>query len=127
MHPDHREVIGSLQELCTKTIRDIETQLANQQAADEAEEKKMEDDRKRIDEMARLAAEREAKEKADALKRMLEEEENVKAVERELAIKRQALRDAQKAAEMPLDDEDQDEDEDDVASVSTVEDQVSRL
>ena len=126
MHPDHREVIGSLQELCTKTIRDIETQLANQQVADEAEEKKMEDDRKRIDEMARLAAEREAKEKADALKRMLEEE-NVKAVERELAIKRQALRDAQKAAEMPLDDEDQDEDEDDVASVSTVEDQVSRL
>jgi hypothetical protein len=48
-------------------------------------------------------------------------------VERELAIKRQALRDAQKAAEMPLDDEDQDEDEDDMASVSTVEDQVSRL
>jgi hypothetical protein len=127
LHPDHRGVIGCLQELCTKTIRQTEAHLANQQASDEAEKRKMEEDRKKIDEMARLEAEWEAKEKADALKRLHDEEESIKAVERELELKKQALRDAQKAADILVDDQDEDEDEDEVASVSTVGDQVSPL
>ena len=128
MHQDHQEVIGSLRELCTKRVRHAETQLEDQKASDEAEAKQMEEDRKRIDAMARLAAEKEAKEKADALKRILEEEEDIKAAERELHLKKQALRNAQKAAELPPeDDDDGDEDDEDVASVSTVGDRVSRL
>ena len=98
--------------------------MDDQKASDEAEAKQMEEDRKRIDAMARLAAEKEAKEKADALRRILEEEEEIKATERELILKKQALRNAQKAAEIPPEDEDE---EDDVASVSTVGDHVSRL
>jgi hypothetical protein len=46
-------------------------------------------------------------------------------VEWELELKRQALYDAQKAADVLADDEDQDEDE--VASISTVRDQISCL
>ncbi|KIM80450.1 hypothetical protein PILCRDRAFT_9631 [Piloderma croceum F 1598] len=86
----------------------------------------MEEDMKRIDEMARLENEREAKEKVDALKRMLDEQENLKAMERELEMKKQALRDAQKAVDILVDDEDQDQDQDqdDRASVSTIGDQV---
>ncbi|KIM76568.1 hypothetical protein PILCRDRAFT_12625 [Piloderma croceum F 1598] len=126
LHSDHREVIGCLHELCTKTICSTETQLANQQASDEAKKKKMEEDMKRIDEMVRLENEQEAKEKADALKQMLDEQENLKAMERELEMKKQALHDAQKAADILVDDQDQDQDQDqdDVASVSTVGDQV---
>jgi hypothetical protein len=101
--------------------------LANQKASDEAEAAKMKEDLKRIDEMARLEAERE--EKADALKLMKEEEENIKAAERELERKKKALRDAQKAAELladnVVDEDDEDEDEDDVVSVSTVGEHVS--
>ena len=83
----------------------------------------MEEDRKKMDEMVCLEAEREAKEKADALKRLHDEEESIKAMERELELKKQALRDAHKAVDILADDQDQDE----VASVSTVGDQVSPL
>jgi hypothetical protein len=41
-----------LHKLCTKTIGDIEIQLANQKASDEAETAKMEVDCRRIDKMA---------------------------------------------------------------------------
>jgi hypothetical protein len=89
----------------------------------------MEEDRKKIDEMARLEAEREEKEKADALRLMKEEEESIKAVERELECKKKALHDAQKAAELfgdnAVDENNKDEDED-MLSVSTGE-QVSNL
>jgi hypothetical protein len=105
--------------------------LANQKASDAAEKAKMEADCRRIDEMARLEAEREKKEKAEALRVMKEEEENIKAAERELARKRKALHDAQKAAAPPVniavDEDDEDEDDDDAASVSTVGEPVSNL
>jgi hypothetical protein len=88
----------------------------------------MEADCRRIDEMARLEAEREKKEKAEALRVMKEEEENIKAAERELARKRKALHDAQKAAAPPVNIAvDEDEDDDDAASVSTVGEPVSNL
>jgi hypothetical protein len=86
----------------------------------------MEEDRKRIDEMARLEAEREEKEKADALRLMKEEEDRIKTAERELERKKKALRDAQKAAELFVDNA-VDEDEDDMLSVSTAGEQVSNL
>jgi membrane protein involved in colicin uptake len=120
LHPDYRDVFGALHELCTKTIGHVETQLANQKASDEADAKKMEEDRKRIDAMARLEAERERQEKADALRRMKEEEDIIKAAERKLQLKKQALRDAQRAANPPVVDEDD-------VSVSTVGEQVSHL
>jgi hypothetical protein len=60
--------------------------LANQKASDEAKEKKMEEDRKRIDKMARLEAEWEKQEKADVLRRM--KEETIKAMEHELELKK---------------------------------------
>jgi len=57
----------------------------------------------------------------------MKEEENIKAAERELARKRKALHDAQKAAERPVDSViDKDEDEDAV-SVSTVGEPVSNV
>jgi hypothetical protein len=99
--------------------------LANQKASDEADAKKMEEDRKRIDAMARLEAERERQEKADALRRMKEEEDIIKAAEHELQLKKQALRDAQRAVNPPVNPPVV-VDEDDV-SVSTVGEQVSYL
>ncbi|KIM79997.1 hypothetical protein PILCRDRAFT_9886, partial [Piloderma croceum F 1598] len=110
---DHRDAISALHELCTKAIGNVEIQLASQKALDEAEARKMEEDCKRIDEMARLEAEREEKEKADALRLMKEEEASIKVAECELERKKKALRNAQKAAEVFVDnavDEDEDED-----------------
>ena len=92
----------------------------------EAEAQKIEEDRKRIDEMARLEAEREEKEKADALRLMKEEEDCIKTAECELEHKKKALHDAQKAAELFMDNA-IDEDEDDMLSVSTAGEQVSNL
>jgi hypothetical protein len=72
-----------------------------------------------------LEAEREKKEKAEVLRLMKEEEESIKATERELARKRKALHDAQKAAQRPVDNivnEDKD-----VVSVSTVGEPVSNI
>jgi hypothetical protein len=74
-----------------------------------------------------LEAEREKKEKAKVLRLMKEEEESIKATECELARKRKALHDAQKAAKHPVDnivDEDKDND---AVSVSTVGEPVSNV
>jgi hypothetical protein len=74
-----------------------------------------------------LEAEREEKEKADALRLMKEEVESIKAVECELEHKKKALHDAQKAAELFGDNAvDEDEDED-MLSVSATREQVSNL
>jgi len=118
-----------LHELCTKTIGHIEVQLANQKASDEAEATKMKEDLKRIDKMAWLESEQEEKEKADALKLMKEEEEeNIKAAECELECKKKVLRDAQKAAELLVDNVvDEDEEDRDEVSVSTIGEHVSNL
>jgi hypothetical protein len=72
-----------------------------------------------------LEAEWEKKEKANALKRIEEEVETIKAAEREIELKKQALCDAQKAAHVFVIDND--DEDDDVASVSTVGEQVSHL
>jgi hypothetical protein len=74
-----------------------------------------------------LEAEREEKEKADALRLMKEEVESIKAAECELEHKKKALHDAQKAAELFGDNAiDEDEDED-MLSVSATREQVSNL
>ena len=117
--PEHRDAIVTLHELCTDAVSHVEIELANQKASDEAEAWKMEEDRKKIDEMAQLEAKREEKEK--------EEEESIKAAECELERKKKALHDAQKAAELFGDNAvDEDEDED-MLSVSATGEQVSNL
>jgi hypothetical protein len=97
--------------------------LAKQKASDEAEAQKQEAEKKMREEMARLAVEREEKQRAETLRRMIEEAETIKAAERELEIKKKALRDAQRAADIVANDDD-DEEDDDGASVSTLGEQV---
>ncbi|KIM73060.1 hypothetical protein PILCRDRAFT_15544 [Piloderma croceum F 1598] len=104
VNTDHQDVFGSLYELCMKTI--AQSRLSwpikwRQNRSDEADKKKMEEDRKRLDKLA-----------------IEEEVETIKAAEREIELKKQALCDAQKAAHVFVIDND--DEDDDVASVSTV-------
>ena len=47
--PAHNDVCGVVVALCTETIVDIEAQLENQRQADEAEAKRLSDEKKAIE------------------------------------------------------------------------------
>jgi hypothetical protein len=117
-HTNHQDLISTLHKLCANTVGKVETQLAKQKVLDEAEARKMEEDKKRIDKMAQLEAEQVQNEKADVLGRMKEEEDNIKAMEYELEVKRKALHNAQRGAKIIVNDE---------ATISTVREQVCDL
>jgi hypothetical protein len=119
----HRDVIGTLGDLCTETISDVETQLAKQKVSDEAEVQRLiEEERQKVEAM-RLAAEQAEKDRAEKMRKVEEETQIMEAMQRDLDAK-QALREAQKAANIFVDDNN---DNNDVACVSTVGEQVHSI
>ena len=127
----HRDVIGTLNKLCTDTIGHVKTELSNQKASDEAEARRLQEEEEKRADIVRLAAEQEALDRAAKLREMETAQHHIEAAQCELKAKRQALRDARKANNIFIDDDvpkaaatvvdnDDDEDDEDRASISTV-------
>jgi hypothetical protein len=83
--------------------------LARQKAWDEGEAKRLEE-KKKIGPIARLAVEREGKEKVERSKKMEQEKRDIEAAQHDLEVKRQALQRAERAADIVMDDVDDDDD-----------------
>lgn len=126
---NHRDVISTLGELCTETISDVETQLTKQKASDEAEVQRLIEEEKQKVEAARLAAEQAEKDRAEKMRKVEEETRIIQAMQCDLEAKKQALRQTQKAANIfvDYDDNDNNNNNNDVASVSTVGEQVRSI
>jgi hypothetical protein len=118
--PAHQDVCGAVNELCAKTIVDVELQLAQQKESDEAEAKKLVE--------KRMAAEREEKERQEKIKRMEQELQEMRSVDVDLAPEQHPVQYVQQAAGGD-DEEDEDEDEEDeeLASESAVDEPQVRL
>jgi len=84
-----------------------------QKKLDEAEARRLAEEEKKREEMTRLLAEQEEKVRLEKVKQMEQDQRDIEAVERELDARKQALRDAQKAADIDDDDNDDDDDDDD--------------
>ena len=120
--PNHRDVCSALNELCAQTASDVEAQLVEQKKLDEAEARRLAEEEKKREEMTRLLAEQEEKVRLEKVKQMEQDQRDIEAVERELDARKQALRDAQKAADIDDDDNnDNDDDDDERDSESTAE------
>jgi hypothetical protein len=84
-----------------------------QKKLDEAEARRLAEEEKKREEMTRLLAEQEEKVRLEKVKQMEQDQRDIEAVERELDARKQALRDAQKAADIDDDDNNDDDDDDD--------------
>jgi trichohyalin len=88
---------------------EVEEKLAMQKQSDAEAAKKREEEARLKAEQARLVAEQEERERLEKMAKLNAGRMEIEAAERELALKKQALRDALKVA----DEADVDEDEDD--------------
>jgi len=120
--PMHAEVFGIANELCASTITEVEEGLARQRASDAVEViRRQEEERVKV-EMARIAAEDEERDKQEHLKQLEQDRLHIEAAERELQIRKQALRDAQNGPHARDDDNNNGND----GSVSTPEGHLVR-
>src|SRR5882762_3791522 len=108
--PNHQDVCSALNKLCTQTASDVKAQLVEQKKLDEAEARRLAEEEKKREEMTQLWAEQEEKVRLEKVKQMEQEQHDIKAVECELDARKQALCDAQKAADINDDDNDNDND-----------------
>ena len=95
--PEHHGVCSVLGEHCAKSIEDVEKCIADQRNADEIATKKAEEELEAKREQERQAAEQARKEKAERAAKFDEERKAIEAAEKELAVKRQLLKDWKKA------------------------------
>ena len=116
----HSELLGGLAHLCTGTVAECESALAQQKANGLAEVKRVEEELKLKEEMARRAVEQEEKERQERLREMERQRDEIAAGERMLTAQKQALLKAE-GVMGKVDDNDVDND---VASQSTVSDQT---
>ena len=108
MQPEHQSVSSTLGELCVQLIVDVEKHLQIQKELDEGISRQLEEKRVRL-EQEQLAAEQAEKERVEQLKRLEDEWVSITAAERELALKKQQLHNAEKAA--AVEDEEMDGDD----------------
>jgi hypothetical protein len=106
--PDHHDVLTTLLNLCTNAITECEAQLEEQKASDVAEAKRLEEEQKARENEARMLSEQQEKERREKMEQMEKDRLEIEVAERELAAKKEALRNAQKG---PDDDEQDEEDE----------------
>ena len=118
--------MDALEELCTQAIADIEDRLVKQKESDEAEARRLVEEAKKREGMARLSAEKEEKERLEKLKKMAQDRQEIETAERELKAKKEALRIAGKGVDVDNnnnnnnngDDNDNDNDEQDSESAA---------
>ena len=106
--PEHQSVSSTLGELCVQSIVDVEKHLQLQKESDEAISRQLKEKRARL-EQERLAAKQVEKERVEQLKKLEDEWASIAVAERELALKKQQLHDAEKAA--VVEDEEMDGDD----------------
>ena len=68
--PDHQDIFAALNTLCMTSIAKCEAQLADQQASDKVEAKRLEEEKQRKEEEARLIAEQEEKDRLERSRKM---------------------------------------------------------
>ena len=113
--PNHQSVCGRLGELCAKSIEDVEKALTAQREAEAATVRLREEEERAKKERERMATEQAEKEKVERARKMEEERNAIAAAAKELAIKRQILRDWEKANG---EEEDMQEDDNEGSEVS---------
>ena len=118
--PEHHSVCSVLSKQCAKSIEEVEKCVANQQNANEIDAKKAELEVKH--EQEQQAAEQAWKEKAEWVAKLEEEQKVIEAAE-ELAVKRQLLKDWQKAG-VELEEEEEDDDRGSDGSGSAMDQQM---
>jgi seryl-tRNA synthetase len=96
--PIHEELFNAVKALCTGTITEVEDGLAKQRESDQVAARRLQEEQKQKAEEVRMAAEREEKERQEKAAKMEQDRREIEAVERALNAKKQALRDAEKAA-----------------------------
>ena len=106
--PEHQSVSSTLGELCVQSIVDVEKHLQLQKESDEAISRQLKEKRARL-EQEQLAAKQVEKERVEQLKKLEDEWASIAVAERELALKKQQLHDAEKAA--VVEDEEMDGDD----------------
>ena len=98
MQPEHQSVSSTLGELCVQLIVDMEKCLQIQKESDEAMLRQLEEEKRARLEQEQLVAEQVEKERVEQLKKLEDKWASITAAERELALKKQQLHDAEKAA-----------------------------
>src|SRR5882762_1741044 len=117
----HADLFAAANEVCTRTITDVEGRLEGQRASDATEAiRHQEMDRNEV-EIAKLAAEHDAREKQERLEKMEQDRLDIEAAEHDLHMRKQALHHAQQVADAHHNDDDDDDDDDDDGSVATPE------
>ena len=91
--PEHHSICSILSEHCAKSIKEVEKCIADQWNADEIAAKKAEEELEVKCEQERQAAEQAWKEKAEQVAKLEEEQKVIEAAKKELAVKRQLLKD----------------------------------
>ena len=112
--PTHANVFGIASELSVSTITEVEGALASQRMSDAAEAIRRQEEEAHKAEIARIAAKQEEHEKQERRKRLEQDRLDIEAAERQLEMRKQALRDAPKGPHIG----DYDNDDDDDGSVS---------
>jgi len=106
--PTHADVFGIASELCVSTITEVEGALASQRMSDAAEAFRHQEEEILKAEMARIAAENEEHERQERLKQLEQDRLDIEAAERQLRIRKQALRNAQEGRDVCDDDSNSD-------------------
>jgi hypothetical protein len=136
--PTHAELFTAVKVICSNALSEVEDGLAKQIEADQVAVKRIAEEKRREEEEAKLAAARDEKARQEKVRQLEQERLEILAVERSLAAKKQALRDAEKANgnddinndindDDDDDDQDDDDDEDNEGSKSAPDDQQVSL
>ena len=123
MQPEHHGICSILGEHCAKSIEEVKKCIADQRNADEIAAKKAEEELEVKREQERQATEQAQKEKAEQAAKLEEEWKVIEAAEKELAVKRQLLKDWQKAG-VELEESEEDDDGGSDGSGSTMDQQM---
>ena len=107
--PEHHSICSVLGKHCVKSIEEVEKCIADQQNADEIATKKAEEELEVKRKQEQQAAEQAWKEKAEWAAKLEEERKAIEAAEKELTVKRQLLKDWQKAG-VELEESEEDDD-----------------
>jgi hypothetical protein len=108
--PLHMELFAAANEVCVRTITDVEGGLERQCVSDAAEAIRRQEEERRQEEMVKMAAERDEYEKQDRLRKIEQDRLSIEAAERELQIHKQSLQDAQQGADADHNNNDDDDD-----------------
>jgi len=104
--PTHADLFAAANEVCTRAITDVEGGLEGQRASDAAEAIRRQEMERHEVEIAKLAAEHDAREKQERLEKMEQDRLDIEAVERDLQMRKQALHHAQQVADAHHNDDD---------------------